>query len=136
MCRAPPQADLVEPRRSVRRAVALAAVGLSVLAGCTAEGTQVAPGRGLVRLAVCDGGGTARVEVDDAGRGVRATDRERIFERFARGPAAARGADDVGSGLGLALAAQHVELHGGRLHVEKRPGGSARFVLELPEVCP
>jgi signal transduction histidine kinase len=37
-----------------------------------------------------------------------------------------------GSGLGLALASEHVRLHGGRLFVEERPGGGARFVVELP----
>lgn len=89
-------------------------------------------GGGLARLAVCDGGGRARVEVDDAGPGVRPDDRARIFERFARGAAAHRGVVDTGTGLGLALAAQHVSLHGGALHVDDRPGGGARFVVELP----
>ena len=65
--------------------------------------------------------------------GVRAVDRERVFERFARGSAARRELDDAGSGLGLALAAQHVSLHGGELWVQDRPGGGARFVVQLAQ---
>jgi two-component system, OmpR family, sensor histidine kinase MtrB len=56
---------------------------------------------------------------------------ERVFERFARGPADGAPRGD-GAGLGLALVAEQVRLHGGRVWVEDRPGGGARFVVELP----
>jgi signal transduction histidine kinase len=82
--------------------------------------------------------GMLRILVDDAGPGVPASERELIFQRFARGSAAA-GADHEhrrGSGLGLALCTNHVELHGGRLGVESSPAGGARFVVELPERQP
>jgi signal transduction histidine kinase len=71
------------------------------------------------------------LEVDDAGPGVPVADRERIFERFARVSDRDRHVDDTGTGLGLALVAQHVRLHSGRVWVTDRPGGGARFVLEL-----
>jgi signal transduction histidine kinase len=32
----------------------------------------------------------------------------------------------------LALVAEHVRLHGGRVWVDDRPGGGSRFVVELP----
>jgi signal transduction histidine kinase len=88
-------------------------------------------GRGLVRVAVVRAGGRVRLEVDDAGPGVPAADRERIFERFARVSDRERHVDDTGSGLGLALVDQHVRLHSGRVWVEDRPGGGSRFVVEL-----
>ena len=88
-------------------------------------------GRGLVRVAVCQADGVARLEVDDAGPGVPVADRERIFERFARVSDRDRRIEDTGSGLGLALVAQHVRLHSGRVWVTDRPGGGARFVVEL-----
>lgn len=72
--------------------------------------------------------------VEDTGEGVPEADRERIFERFARGVGASkRGAGD-GAGLGLALVREHVRLHGGRVWAEPRRDGStgARFVVELP----
>lgn len=89
-------------------------------------------GGGLVRLAVRRRGNNARIEVDDAGPGIPVRDRARIFERFSRGSPRARQADDGGTGLGLALVAQHVRHHGGTAWVEDRPGGGARFVIELP----
>jgi signal transduction histidine kinase len=88
-------------------------------------------GRGLVRVAVCHADRVVRLEVDDAGPGVPAADRERIFERFARVSDRDRRVEDTGSGLGLALVAQHVRLHAGRVWVTDRPGGGARFVVEL-----
>jgi signal transduction histidine kinase len=91
-------------------------------------------GGGPVRVAVLSHGGRARLEVDDEGPGVPADQREQIFERFARGAYAGRRGVDGGSGLGLALVAQHVRRHGGAVWVEDRPGGGARFVVELPEV--
>jgi signal transduction histidine kinase len=88
-------------------------------------------GRGLLRVGVSRVDGCARLEVDDAGPGVPVADRERIFERFARVSDRDRHVDDTGTGLGLALVAQHVRLHSGRVWVTDRPGGGARFVLEL-----
>ncbi|RJQ75375.1 sensor histidine kinase [Pseudonocardiaceae bacterium YIM PH 21723] len=88
-------------------------------------------GGGVVRLGVVNGDSVARIEVDDAGPGVAAAERERIFERFARGPRSMR--DGTGTGLGLSLAAGHIHRHHGRIWVEDRPGGGgARFVIELP----
>jgi two-component system, OmpR family, sensor histidine kinase MtrB len=92
-------------------------------------------GKGLVRLGVVRRDDRARVEVDDAGPGVPAEAREHVFERFARGSPADREATDSGAGLGLALVSQHVRRHDGRTWVEERPGGGARFVVELPEVA-
>jgi signal transduction histidine kinase len=88
---------------------------------------------GVRRLCVGRKAEWVRLLVDDAGPGVPADQRERIFDRFTRGTAkaGARGADG-GSGLGLALAREHVRVHGGRLWVEDRPEGGARFVVDLP----
>jgi signal transduction histidine kinase len=69
------------------------------------------------------------VAVEDAGPGVARGERARIFERFARGSAARH---RVGTGLGLALVAEHATAQGGEAWVEDRPGGGARFVVRLP----
>jgi two-component system sensor histidine kinase MtrB len=90
-------------------------------------------GGGSVRVAVLRRNGCVRLEVDDAGPGVPAHLRDRVFERFARGAAGHR-RDDDGTGLGLAVVAQHVRAHGGTVWVEDRPCGGARFVVELPEL--
>jgi two-component system sensor histidine kinase MtrB len=73
------------------------------------------------------------IAVEDHGPGVAAADRERIFDRFWRGPSARQGSVK-GTGLGLSLVAEHVWAHGGRVRVEPVRGGGARFVVELPMV--
>ncbi|NKY38067.1 HAMP domain-containing sensor histidine kinase [Cellulomonas septica] len=88
-------------------------------------------GRGLRSVTVTRSGDDAVVWVDDAGPGVAAEDRERIFERFTRGPGTDRG-HVHGVGLGLALVVRHVRLLGGRVWVEDSPHGGARFALVLP----
>ncbi|MEI7754583.1 MAG: ATP-binding protein [Actinomycetota bacterium] len=67
--------------------------------------------------------------VEDSGPGVARGERQRIFERFARGTAARH---RVGSGLGLALVAEHAHALGGDAWVEDRIGGGARFVVRFP----
>ena len=73
--------------------------------------------------------GHFRLAVEDGGPGVAQGERERIFERFARGSAARH---RIGTGLGLALVAEHSAAMGGTAWVEDRVGGGARFVVELP----
>jgi signal transduction histidine kinase len=68
------------------------------------------------------------IAVSDRGPGVPPAERARIFERFTRGSEAAA----QGSGLGLALVAQQVELLGGQVTIEDAPGGGARFVARMP----
>lgn len=89
-------------------------------------------GGGLERVTIASEGATVRIEVEDAGPGVDAKDREAVFRRFFRGAAAGRRASTPGAGLGLALVAEHVQLHGGTVRIEEREGPGARFVVELP----
>ncbi|HEV2360951.1 MAG TPA: ATP-binding protein [Acidimicrobiales bacterium] len=75
---------------------------------------------------------TIRIAVEDEGPGIPRTERERIFERFSRGTSARRRGSGEGTGLGLALVAEHVRLHGGRVWAEGRGETGARLVVELP----
>lgn len=77
---------------------------------------------------------TVRIGVEDAGPGVPEAERERIFDRFNRGDQGGSRGMDQGVGLGLALAAEHARIQGGRVWVEDRYDGGqgARFVVELP----
>lgn len=80
--------------------------------------------------------GWVRFEFDDQGRGISEEERDAIFGRFARGVAGTEAGSSSGSGLGLALTAEHVRLHGGRTWVEEAPGGGARFVVDIPVGAP
>ena len=71
------------------------------------------------------------VSVEDDGPGIPASRREKVFERFWRGPeVGARGIP--GSGLGLPIARWIAEVHGGSLVLDPAVADRARFVLRLP----
>jgi two-component system OmpR family sensor kinase len=74
-----------------------------------------------------------RLVVDDTGPGIPADQRKRIFEPFARGHHTNTDrAAGTGIGLGLAICKRIVDGHRGQIRVEDRPGGGARFIVELP----
>lgn len=73
-----------------------------------------------------------RVSVSDRGPGVPERERARVFERFERGEQARRMAVP-GVGLGLHVARNLVEAHGGTIEVRAREGGGAAFVVVWPE---
>lgn len=66
-----------------------------------------------------------RLEVLDRGRGIDPELEGRLFEPFATARA-------EGTGLGLAVCAEILRAHGGRITGENRPGGGARFLVEIP----
>lgn len=72
--------------------------------------------------------------VADRGPGIAPHERQRIFERFYRGSASGRRGATEGTGLGLALVAEHVRLHGGQVWAEDGLDGDHRFVVALPTV--
>jgi two-component system, OmpR family, sensor histidine kinase MtrB len=87
---------------------------------------------GVTLVTVDRRGPTVRIAIDDAGPGIPLEERERIFERFSRGSSGRRRGAGDGTGLGLALVAEHVRLQGGGVSVESADGAGARFVVELP----
>jgi signal transduction histidine kinase/DNA-binding response OmpR family regulator len=70
------------------------------------------------------------VTVADTGVGVAPEDRQRIFGSFQQGTRAS--GQDEGTGLGLALSRQIVELHGGEIWVESEVGKGSTFGFALP----
>ncbi|MEU6456851.1 HAMP domain-containing sensor histidine kinase [Streptomyces sp. NPDC047065] len=83
-----------------------------------------------VSVTVSGGADAVRVSVADAGPGIPAADRERIFDRFYRVDKA-RSRDRGGSGLGLSVAASLVRAHGGTVEVDGEPGATV-FTVTLP----
>ncbi|EPD84923.1 hypothetical protein HMPREF1529_01532 [Microbacterium sp. oral taxon 186 str. F0373] len=77
-----------------------------------------------------DGRGVA-IRVRDGGPGIADDDRERIFERFARGPESGR---RRGFGLGLALVREAAEAAGGRIEIERTSPAGTTMLLWVPQV--
>lgn len=104
-----------------------------VIANLIDNAAKYGGGATSVSLRQVDDG--VQIAVEDQGEGVPEVDRSLIFGRFNRGGASGRrGSSSEGVGLGLALVAEHVNLHGGTVWVEDRRDGrpGARFVVQLP----
>ncbi len=67
--------------------------------------------------------------VEDTGIGIALEDQAQIFEAFVQ---IGKPAAQKGTGLGLTITRQFVELMGGTIHVESTPGKGSRFSVELP----
>jgi two-component system, OmpR family, sensor kinase len=80
-----------------------------------------------VEVRALERNGTAVLEVEDAGGGIREDQREQLFERFFR----LDGTRASGSGLGLAIAGRLAELMDGSIELVSRPGRTV-FSLALP----
>ena len=81
------------------------------------------------------GGVAARVGVADMGEGMTDDEVRQIFDRFYRAdPSRSRGTG--GAGLGLTIAKQLVEAHGGTIRAESIRGSGSRFVFEIPVAAP
>ena len=70
------------------------------------------------------------VSVNDTGPGISPEDKERIFEPFYQGAKVWR--SQSGSGLGLSISKQFVEMHGGQMWVESQCGAGSAFFFRLP----
>jgi two-component system OmpR family sensor kinase len=88
---------------------------------------------GKVTVAVRETDGWAELEVSDTGVGIPEDQLPLVFERFYR---ADKARASSGAGLGLAIARQVAEAHGGRIEVESTPGEGSTFTLLLPKKLP
>jgi signal transduction histidine kinase/serine phosphatase RsbU (regulator of sigma subunit) len=86
------------------------------------------PDGGRIRVTVAAGEGEVRVAVADSGPGIAPADQDRIFERFTQ----VDGSDTRrhrGTGIGLALVRELMQLHGGRVAVASALGEGSTFTL-------
>jgi signal transduction histidine kinase/serine phosphatase RsbU (regulator of sigma subunit)/FixJ family two-component response regulator len=86
---------------------------------------------GSVRLLLHRDDSAAVLQVIDTGIGIAPEDRERLFERFHRLDRAG-GRTAEGTGIGLALVKEMVELHGGTIGVEAAPEVGSTFTVRIP----
>jgi len=104
---------------------------IQIVTNLLSNAAKYSPRGEKVTVRVSGDGSTSRLSVADRGPGVPEAFRDRIFSRFAQADASdARGKS--GTGLGLYIAKEIAERHGGRLWFESPPGLGAVFHLELP----
>lgn len=100
-----------------------------LLANLLENALKYTPPGSPIEISAARDGDFVRVDVSDHGPGLEAGSQERVFEKFYRGK---RNTQRNGAGLGLAICRGVVEAHGGRIWVENRPEGGARFSFTLP----
>ncbi len=112
---------VLDPQRITQAVVALAD-----------NAARYTPEGGRIALASHRDDDVVRFQVADSGPGIAEEDRERIFERFARGGSGRR---SEGAGLGLSIVRAIAVAHGGRVTVDSEPGRGAVFTVEVPVVA-
>ncbi len=103
-----------------------------VVTNLVSNAAKFTPAGGRVTVTLDLRDGDVELAVADTGVGIPEDELPRVFERFFRG-AGSRGG---GSGIGLAVAAELVAAHGGRISTESRPGHGSRFLVRLPGHAP
>jgi len=101
-----------------------------ILVNLLSNAIKFSPENGRVALGASVRQDSVVVEVRDTGSGISKAEQQRLFEPYHR----VEGDRDrlSGLGLGLALCKNLVELHGGRIWVESRPGEGSTFSFSLP----
>ncbi|MGD9722729.1 MAG: DUF4118 domain-containing protein [Pirellulales bacterium] len=100
-----------------------------VLVNLLENAAKYSPPDSTIELRAVEAEGFLQIEVADRGAGLPPQDLQRVFEKFYRVGESGR---RPGAGLGLAICRGIVELHGGTLVAENRPGGGSVFRLRLP----
>ncbi|MEZ5073527.1 MAG: ATP-binding protein [Solirubrobacterales bacterium] len=100
-----------------------------VLIGLLTNAFKHTPAPGVVTLrARLESEGRVVIEVEDTGTGIRADERDRVFDRFYRGSGSL---EREGFGLGLAIAKRMVDVMGGAISVDSEEGRGSTFRVEL-----
>lgn len=104
---------------------------VQVLENLLTNAFKFTPAGGEVRVKVHDEEDRAVLSVADTGVGLRADEKERVFERLYRTPSAVA-AHARGAGLGLSIVHKIVEAHAGRIRVESELGAGTTLHVDLP----
>ncbi len=107
----------------------------TVLRNLMSNALKFTPEGGTVEIETSLNETSVTVAVTDTGIGITQADYERVFERFVQIDSSSS-RQYSGTGLGLALVKEFIELHGGEIHVESEMGLGSRFWFTLPLTCP
>jgi signal transduction histidine kinase/CheY-like chemotaxis protein len=102
-----------------------------VVANLVTNAVKFTPEGGRIDVAARVVDGEAHISVADTGIGIATTDHEAIFEAFRQIPSGPEPTPE-GTGLGLTLSRQIVDLHDGRIWVESEVGRGSTFTFALP----
>jgi signal transduction histidine kinase len=102
-----------------------------IIANLLSNAIKFSPPGGTVTLQARTSGNSVIFSVEDQGPGLSPEDQNQIFERFQQvGNQTAR--TRGGSGLGLTICKEMVEIHGGKIWVESSKGEGSTFLFTMP----
>jgi signal transduction histidine kinase len=102
-----------------------------ILLNLLSNAVKFTPDGGRIEVKARSTGDSLIVAVHDTGIGIAPEDQETVFEEF-RQVGRNYTSKQEGTGLGLALTRRFVELHGGRISVDSKPGEGSTFTFTLP----
>jgi signal transduction histidine kinase/CheY-like chemotaxis protein len=104
----------------------------TVVANLLSNAIKFTPANGRISVLIASSGPEhLRVSVQDSGKGIAKDNLDSLFQRFVQlDNSHSRSAK--GTGLGLFISKQFVELHGGKIWVESELGVGSKFIFELP----
>jgi signal transduction histidine kinase len=100
-----------------------------VLTNILSNAIKFTPKKGLIDVSVTNLADGLQVCVADNGPGIAAEEQARVFDKFY---VVTDGRGLAGVGMGLYIARQLVELHGGQIWIESQPGEGSRFCFTVP----
>ncbi|HLI93487.1 MAG TPA: ATP-binding protein, partial [Puia sp.] len=90
---------------------------------------KYSPERSAIRFMLEFEKDAVRFSVTDTGIGIPAEEQQHLFQRFFR---ASNVLGVSGTGLGLSIVKKYLDLMGGTIHVESKPGAGSTFAIMLP----
>jgi signal transduction histidine kinase len=103
-----------------------------ILANLLVNANKYSPEGRKVEISLSKDESNLLIRISDKGPGIPLEEQKMIFNRFYRRPVHEQGTKISGTGLGLPITRNLVELHGGKIWVESQPGQGSTFFVQLP----
>jgi signal transduction histidine kinase len=104
-----------------------------ILVNLLTNAAKYSPEDSAIGVSATAKNGEAVIAVRDEGTGIPPVEQVRVFERFYQGSVVS---GKRGTGIGLSIVRRYVELLGGRVWVESKPGGGSTFAFTMPLTMP
>lgn len=103
-----------------------------VLSIITKNAINYSTAESTVKIKGSSDGRNYQFQIIDEGIGISEADQLHIFDRFYRGDSSRNKEENDGYGLGLAIAKNIVDLHGGKIELKSKPGKGSVFTVSVP----
>ena len=102
-----------------------------IIANLLSNALKFTPEYGTVSMKLVKNNGDIVIHIKDTGSGISEDHLPRLFERFYQ---VEKSEMQPGTGIGLSIANELTQLHGGEIHVESKPGVGSVFTVRIPEI--